>query len=134
MSNCNARWSHLAISIGLLGVALVVPVLEVLVDGSLLRSGVFPTHGRQTTTSLGGLAVQGLVESSIARDILALKSSGSHGELEKEDVERVLKGGRDQEMRKKRNTGLVSVPEQLTDGVRRLRVQVRENVQIKERR
>lgn len=72
--------SYLAISIGLIGVVLVVPVLEVLVDGSLLSCSVLATHGSETTTSLGRLAMQSLVEGGIARDILALKSSRGHGE------------------------------------------------------
>lgn len=74
------RVSYLTISVGLVGVALVVPVLEVLVDGGLLGSSVLATHGSQTTAGLGRFAVQSLVEGSIARDVLAFESSGSHGE------------------------------------------------------
>lgn len=84
--------SHLAISIGLIGVVLVVPVLEVLVDGSLLGRSGLATHSSETTTSLGRLSVQSLVEGGIARDILALKGSRSHGVEWVEERGVVLKG------------------------------------------
>lgn len=53
---------------------LVVPVLEVLVNSSLLGIMALGEHGGNTTASLGRLAVQGLVEGGIAGVILALEA------------------------------------------------------------
>lgn len=61
---------------------LVVPVLEILVDGSLLRIVALGEHGGNATAGLGGLAMQGLVEGGVASFVLALESrtGGDHVE------------------------------------------------------
>ena len=58
--------------------ALVVPVLEVLVDGSLLCIGILVSHGSEATLSLSGLAMEDAVEFRIARMVLLFKGRGSH--------------------------------------------------------
>lgn len=55
---------------------LVVPVLEVLVDSSLLSRTTLSEHGSNTTSGLGRGAVHGLVEVGIALVILALEVGG----------------------------------------------------------
>lgn len=56
--------------------SLVVPVLEVLIDGSLLRITAFAEHGGKTTGGLSTRTVQCLVELSIASVVLALEVRG----------------------------------------------------------
>lgn len=55
---------------------LVVPVLEVLVDSSLLSGLVLGEHGGDTAASLGGVAVEGLVEVGITLPVLPLQVGG----------------------------------------------------------
>lgn len=62
---------------GLVLGGLVVPVLEVLVDSSLLSITTLGEHGTDATLGLGRLAVHGLVEGSIAGVILALEVRGN---------------------------------------------------------
>lgn len=56
--------------------ALVIPVLEVLVDSSLLSRTALSEHGSNTSSGLGRGAVHGLVEVGIALVILALEVGG----------------------------------------------------------
>lgn len=80
--SCVLRFPGLANRICLIG-SLVVPVLEVLIYSSLLSSGILSAHSGETTIGLGRLAVEDLVEGSIACDILMFQTRGSHG-VEKE--------------------------------------------------
>jgi hypothetical protein len=79
LSSCTYRTLLSSLILG----RLVVPVLEVLVDGSLLRIVALGEHGGNATTSLGGLAMQGLVEGGVASFVLALESrtGGDHVEI-----------------------------------------------------
>ena len=72
--------SHLTVGISLVSVVLVVPVLEVLVNGGLLGGAVLATHGTQTTANIGGLSVKSLVEGGVTRLILTFQSSRGHCE------------------------------------------------------
>ena len=74
----------------LLADTLVVPVLEVLVDGSLLRVLVLAHHGREADLLGGGVAVHGLLEVGIAGMVLSFEGDGVGGGNHVEDV-RVLK-------------------------------------------
>lgn len=57
---------------------LVVPVLEVLIDSSLLTVCTLAQHGSKATSLLGRSAVHDLVEGSIARVVLLFKRVRSH--------------------------------------------------------
>ena len=89
--------AYLASLLGLVGGGLVVPVLEVLVNSSLLSSLILLKHGSHTTASLGRIAVHGLVEVGIALVVLRLESclglhcrevSGGLGRLRDRETER----------------------------------------------
>src|SRR5271170_1415706 len=54
---------------------LVVPMLEVLVDSSFLRRGIFISQGRKSIT-INALAMHGLVESCISLPVFGLESDG----------------------------------------------------------
>ena len=70
--------AYLSCLLGLVGGGLVVPVLEVLVHGSLLRSLVLLQHGSHATPRLGGGAVHGLVEGGITAVVFLFESYGRH--------------------------------------------------------
>lgn len=65
--------AYLARLLGLVCRRLVVPMLEVLIDGSLLGSPVLLKHGSHSTASLCRLAVHGLVELGIANMVFLFK-------------------------------------------------------------
>lgn len=58
--------------------SFVVPVLEVLVDGQLLRLGVLLQHRHEPSALLRRLAMHRPVEGSIAYVILVFEGNGSH--------------------------------------------------------
>jgi hypothetical protein len=70
--------AYLSCLLGLVGGGLVVPVLEVLVHSSLLRSLVLLQHGSHATSRLCGGTVHGLVEGGITAVIFLFERSGRH--------------------------------------------------------
>jgi len=55
-------------------------VLEVLIDSSLLRSGILAAHSSETTLSRSGLSVKNAGELSIALVVFSFQVGGSHYE------------------------------------------------------
>jgi hypothetical protein len=72
------RLSYLACLLGLIRGSFVIPVLEVLVHGSLLGGPVLFQHGRHATLDLRRGPVHGLVEIGIAGVVLLLEGNGRH--------------------------------------------------------
>lgn len=69
--------TYLAILGCFFGGALVVEVLEVLVNGEFLGLLVLVKHGGNSTSRFGRLAMQGFVELGISLAILSLEASRS---------------------------------------------------------
>jgi hypothetical protein len=72
--------AYLSCLLGLVLGGLVVPVLEVLVYSSLLRTSVLLEHRSHATSCLGRFPMHGLVELGIASVILLFKRNWRHVE------------------------------------------------------
>ena len=58
------------------GCGFVVPMLEVLLNGSFLGRSIFVSHGSHSTASLTALAMQCFVEGGITGMVFLLESGG----------------------------------------------------------
>jgi hypothetical protein len=77
---CVLVTARLAVGIGLVASGLVVPMLEVLVDGLLLSLLVLAQNVSVVVGVLAGLAVEGVLELGVTLEILRFEGGGgSHG-------------------------------------------------------
>jgi hypothetical protein len=74
------RVHYLSVCVGLVLCGFVVPMLEVLVCSSFLRSFILLHHCPESTLSIGRVLVHSLVKGSIARVVFGFEFGWSHDE------------------------------------------------------